>query len=98
MQSAYCEAVIFGSSSNIQLIPVNIGDCNMTSIRSVRNLGAYFDSLMSMEEFVIKKCRSGQFQIPKINRIRKYLSKDSCICLIQGLVVLKLDYANCLLF
>ena len=51
-----------------------------------------------MEEFIIKKCRACQLQLYKIARIRKYLSNDTCSCIIQGLVTSKLDYANCLFY
>ena len=50
-----------------------------------------------MQEFILKKCRAYQSQIHKIVRIHKYLSEDTCACLIQGLVTSKLDCANCLL-
>ena len=79
-------------------ISIRVGDCTITLTRSVRNLGAYFDSRMSMEEFITKKCRACQLQLHKIARIRKYLSNDTCSCIIQGLVTSKLDYANCLLY
>ena len=78
----------------------NVGtvDCTITPTRSVRNLGAYFDSRMNMEEFIIKKCRACQLQLHKIARNRKYLSNDTCSCIIQGILTSKLDYANCLLY
>ena len=49
-----------------------------------------------MEEYILKKCKACQFQIHKIARIHKYLSKYTCACLIQGLDMSKLEYANCL--
>ena len=94
------EVIIFGSRHNMQLVPsidVVVGDCTIKSVCSVRNLGAYFDSQMSMQEFVDNKCKSVQSQIRKIYCIRKYLTKESCISLVQGLVTSKLDYANGLL-
>ena len=51
-----------------------------------------------MEEFIIKKCRACQLQLHKIARICKDLSNDTCSCMFQGLVISKLDYANCLLY
>ena len=75
-----------------------MGDCTITPTRSVRNLGAHFESRINMEEFIIKKCRACQLQLHKIARIHKYLSNDTCSCIIQGLVTSKLDYANCLLY
>ena len=93
------EVIVFGSRKYLEGMPsisIRVGDCTITSTRSVRNLGAHFDSQMNMEEFIIKKCRACRLQLHKIARIRKYLSNDTCSCIIQGLVTSKLDYANCL--
>ena len=94
------EVIGFGSRKYLEGMPsisIRVGDCTITPTRSVRNLGAHFDSRMNMEEFIIKKCRAYQLQL-KIARICKYLSNDTCFCIIQGLVTSKLDYANCLLY
>ena len=45
-----------------------------------------------------QKVQSLSITTNKIARIRKYLSNDTCSCIIQGLVTSKLDYANCLLY
>ena len=95
------EVIVFGSRKYLEGMPsisIRVGDCTITPTRSVRNLGAHFDSRMNMEEFIIKKCRACQLQLHKIARIRKYLSNDTCSCIIQGLVTSKLDYANYLLY
>ena len=70
------EVIVFGSRKYLEGMPsisIRVGDCTITPTRSVRNLGAYFDSRMNMEEFIIKKCRACQLQLHKIARIRKYL-------------------------
>ena len=92
------EVIVFRSRKYLEGMPsisIRVGDCTITPTRSVRNLGAHFDSRMNMEEFIIKKM---QLQLHKIARICKYLSNDTCFCIIQGLVTSKLDYANCLLY
>ena len=68
--------------SRLPSISIRVGDCTITPTRSVRNLGVYFDSRMNMEEFIIKRCRACQLQLHKIARIRKYLSNDTCSCII----------------
>ena len=55
-------------------ISLRVGNCKITSINSVHNLGAYFDLLLNMEEFILKKVQDCQWQIHKIAKIRKYLS------------------------
>lgn len=94
------EVILLGSRHHLKQNPsidITVGNSNITSVHCVRNLGAYFDSIMSMNQFISNKCKSIQNQLRKIYRIRKYLDKHSCISLIQALVVSRLDYANCLL-
>ena len=83
------EIIIFGSRNNLEKLPSispRVGYCKITCTKFVRTLGAYFDSLLNMEEFILKTCRACQFQIYKIARVRKYPSKDTFACLVQGLV------------
>ena len=57
------EVIVFGSRKYLKgmsSISIRVGDCTITPTRSVRNLGAHFDSQMNMEEFIIKKCRACQ--------------------------------------
>ena len=53
-------------------------------------------SFKPADEEEVRKIRSASSN--KIARIRRYLSNDTCSCIIQGLVTSKLDYANCLLY
>ena len=78
-------------------VPIRVGDCKITSTNSIYNLGAYFDSLLNMEEFIFKNYRAYQFKTDTLRTICKYLSADTCACLIQGLFLSRLDDANCLL-
>ena len=76
-------------------ISIRVGDCTITLTRSVHNLGAHFDSRMNMEEFISKSAEPVNYNFIKFI---KYLSNDTCSCIIQGPVTSKLDYANCLLY
>ena len=51
------EVIIFGSRNHMEVIPsicVRVGQCTITPTRTVCNLGAYFDSQVNMEDFIIK--------------------------------------------
>ena len=52
---------------------INIGGYEVHALNRVRNLGAYFDKHMSMEEHVKFKCRAAFAQLYNIGQIRKYL-------------------------
>ena len=52
---------------------INIGDKEVHALNCVRNLGAYFDKHMSMEQHVKSKCRAAYAQLYNIGKVRKYL-------------------------
>ena len=73
------EVILFGSKHHLKnhgQISIKVGDCSISSVPSVRNLGAYFDETLSMDDFVKKKAIAIHFQLRKMRRIRKFLSFD----------------------
>ena len=62
-----------------------------------RNVGAYFDKHMSMEQHMKSKCRAAYAQLYNIGKIRKYLDHQSAEKLIHALVLSHIDYCNALL-
>lgn len=81
-----------------QLNPcLTVGGVPIKPTRSVRNLGAMFDCVMSMEDHVNSVKRSMYFHIREIGRIRRYLDQHTCHLAVQSLVISRLDYANILL-
>ena len=64
----------------------------------VRNLGAWFDSMLSMETHINKVCSSGFYYLHNLRRIRKYLSQDCLVTLIHAFVTGRLDYCNSLMY
>ena len=63
-----------------------------------RNIGAVFDTTMSMLPHVINVCESAFYHLRTISRIRKYLSTQTAEILIHAFVTSKLDHCNSLLF
>ena len=65
---------------------------------SVRNLGAFLDSNMKMEQHVNNVCRNCYAQLRQIGHIRPYLTNKSTKPLVNSLVTSRLDYCNALLY
>ena len=94
------ELIAFGSKFDTDQLPsfvVNVGTQDIEPTSVVRNLGANFDSKMTMESHVSAICQSAYFQFRNIGRVRKYITVDATKTLIRALVVSKMDYCNSLL-
>ena len=64
----------------------------------ITNLGAWFDSMLSMETHINKVCSSAFYYLHNLRRIRKYLSQDCLVTLIHAFVTGQLDYYNSLMY
>ena len=88
----------------IQLLAAILIRINYLSIylshpyRSVRNVGAIFDSTLSMVPQVNSLCKTASYHLRNIARIRHLLSKESTEILVHAFVFSKLDYCNALLY
>ena len=76
---------------------LRVGDAVVHPTKCVRNLGAHFDSEMSMLPHIKQTVRGAFGKIKSISRIRRYLDDNTCAKIVQALVVSKLDYTNSLL-
>ena len=98
------ELIVFRSDrssstvSNISNISVKVDQSEITQSSSVRNLGAFLDSKMNMEQHVNSVCKSSYAQIRQIGRIRQYINKDVTKSLVNSMVSSRLDYCNALLY
>jgi len=77
---------------------VTICDAAIQPSRTVRNIGAIFDSSLSMEIHIKESCKSALFHLRNIARIRKHLSLRSAETLIHSFVTCRLDFCNSLLY
>ena len=78
-------------------ISVAVGDSDIRPSSCVRNLGAWLDSRMDMEQHVNSVCKSCFGQIRQIDHNRQYLTTDAIKSLVNSLVTSRLDYCNALL-
>ena len=61
--------------------------------KSIRNLSVVFDDQICMSDHVTQLCKSINWLIRNINRIRPYID-DTCYNLVRALVLSRLDYCN----
>lgn len=78
-------------------VDLKVGDITISSVEHVRNLGAYFDSGMTMVRHVSQKCSSAYFALKQIGKLRPYLSQKACNSAVQSLVMSRMDYTSALL-
>ena len=76
---------------------IKIGDCDITASPIARNIGAVFNSEMSMVSHVKYICRIGYYNLRNITSIRSCLTQKPVVRLTYSLVISRTDYANCLL-
>ena len=76
---------------------LTVGDAQIKPVHSVRNLGANFDTHLTMKSYVDAVCSKGNFHLRRIASIRPFVTKRVCHSLVISLVSSNLDYCNGLL-
>ena len=95
------EFMLFGSHqqfSKINIDCIHIGDSSIASASQARNLGAIFDSSMTMKPHISNVIRSSAFQLRNINRIHKYHNRVATEQIIHSFITSLLDNNNALLY
>ena len=81
----------------------SFGDCitfagtEINTTKKARNLGVIMDTNLSFSSHINEICKKSTLAVRSIGRIRKYLSLGGLKMLVNTLVILRLDYCNCLL-
>ena len=60
---------------------ITVGNNRISPSPCVRNLGSWFDSNLSMTDYIKKACSAAFYHLHNLRRIKKYLSRDSLITL-----------------
>ena len=97
------EVILVGTKQQCKKVSIphlTIGDVQIKVSRehAVRNIGAWFDSQMSMKQHIKTVCQVAHYHLRRIGQIRPYLSKKATECLIHAFISSRLDYANSLLY
>ena len=77
--------------------PFRLGDVTVEASTSVRNLGAYIDSDMSMTTHINHLVRTCFYNLRRIKHIRRFITTKTAILLVNSFVISRVDYCNSLL-
>ena len=75
-----------------------VGDSNIVSSNSTRNVGVIFDKCIKLDYHISSVWKSTYFHLRNIGRIRGILSNDACAKLIHSLFTVRLDHCNSILY
>ena len=95
------EFMVMGSPAqlkNLHTVSLTIGGATIASTSSARNIGALFDSSLSMKDHVNALSRTSYCHIRTLGKIRRYLTKKAAVNLVHAFVSSRLDQMNSLLF
>ena len=67
-----------------------VGDSNIVSSNSARNLGVNFNKCMKLDYHISSVCKSTYFHRRNIGSISSILSNDACAPLIHSFVTVRL--------
>ncbi len=101
MNDSKTEFLIIGSRQQLKKVEydfIMVGDTSVKVVDHVRNLGAYFDSSLTMSKHIDVKCRNASMHLYSIRKIRKFLTREACETLIHAFIFSQLDYCNALLY
>ena len=84
--------------SQIANVSIRIGDENIPSATSARNIGVVFDATMEMKEQVSQVTRSCYAQLRGISQIRRHLTTEAAERLVHAFITSRLDNHNSMLF
>ena len=96
------EFLLVGSCKQLEEVSIDgvrVGDYNMSPSPSVRILGTWLDSYLSMDVNITKTCASSSafYCLYNIRHNRKYLSRSSTESLVHAFVTSTVDYCNSLM-
>ena len=96
------EILLVGSRQQLRKVELDtlmVGTSQVPLASSaVRNLGAWFDSELTMNTHVNELCSAAYFHLYNLRRIRKYLSQETCEQLVHAFITSRIDYCYSLLY
>ena len=95
------EVLLIGTKSKLKQLPnlaLHIGDDSIAPSEVVRNIGAMFDSTLSMKHHVATICKGAWYHLNLIGQIRQYIDADCAKTLMHSFVSSRLDNFNSLLY
>ena len=89
------EVVIFVKETTGKQL--QIGKSIISSRSAATSLGFILNSKLNMSQHVSRVCKSSNYYLHCIRKIRNFISMDVCKLLVHTLVMVRLDYCNALL-
>ena len=87
------------SISKEQNITINIGGHTISpSDTCPKNLGVVFDSTCSLKQHVSNICKSINFNLYSIGKVRRYLDQSTTEKMVNALITSRMDYCNSLMY
>ncbi|KAK6178342.1 hypothetical protein SNE40_013140 [Patella caerulea] len=78
---------------------LKIGDTVVeANTKSVRNLGVHFNSLCDMSDNITSVCKSVNFHLHNVGKIRNFIDQPTAKMLVNSLVTSRIVYCNSLLY
>jgi hypothetical protein len=95
------EAVRFSKQSHLSsdYFPssLTIGHSTIEFSDTVRDLGVFLDSELSMKHHIMKSCQSAYIELKRIASIRQFLTEEATQILVSSYILSRLDYCNAVL-
>ncbi len=76
---------------------MRIGDDMISCSKTAKNLGVLLDDQMSLADHITAICKSANFQLFRLSRIRKYLTPEALRIAVHALISARIDYCNSVL-
>ena len=93
--------ILIGMRQQLLKVHVNslaIGDVQVSSVMSVKNLGTWMDSNLNLQVNINNTCKAAYYHLTNIRRIRKYLDENAAQKLIHTIIIGRIDYCNGILY
>ena len=97
MNNEKTEIIVYGTSKQLKKVniqSISVGGAQVNRVDSVRDLGVWMESNLSLDLHIRKKCQTAHHQLRNLSNIRNHLSNKSAEILVHELVLSHLDFCN----
>ena len=88
LNGAKTELIVISSKHQPRpaIASIQVGEETINHVPTVRNLGVLLDQALSYDDHISQLCKSSQFHLKNIGKIRKYLDEGSTETLVLAFV------------
>ena len=77
-------------------VPLQVGGAMVHPSAEAKNLGVIFDQHLTTDAHIRHVCKAASYHLWRIGRVRGFLDVSTTKCLVNSLVLSRIDYANSL--